>query len=104
MALPNWPKLLSPQHLTPLVVAAQVCHVPSATSLTPLVSPLTSIGMCDSVVVPSPSWPASLAPQHLTPPLVSKAHVCPPPASFSRIAATPVNSPLTFAGVDRSIV
>ena len=47
MALPNWPKLLSPQHLTPLLVAAQVCHVPSATSLTPLVSPLTSIGMCD---------------------------------------------------------
>jgi hypothetical protein len=41
----------------PALVTAQVWSSPVAMALTPLPSPLTSIGVGLSVFVPSPSWP-----------------------------------------------
>ncbi len=73
---PNCSSLLLPQHLTPpTLVSAQVWFVPAAIAITPLVSPMTSVGTDLSVVVPSPSMPPLLSPQHLTPPPLVSAHV-----------------------------
>ena len=94
---PNWPEPFHPQHLTaPPAVTAQVWNSPAATALTPLPSPLTSIGVACPVVVPSPNWPTMLSPQHLSPPPFVTAQVWDPPAATT---FTPLPSPLTSTGV-----
>ena len=55
---PSWPYILHPQHLSPpVLVTAQVCLIPAAMVLSPLLRPLTSTGVELSLVVPLPSWP-----------------------------------------------
>jgi hypothetical protein len=92
---PSWPKLFLPQHWTPpAVVRAQVCQLPAAMAVTPLVRPVTSAGMARASVVPSPSWLKKLSPQHLTAPPV-KAQVWKAPAAM---AVTPLLRPVTSTG------
>ena len=71
---PSLPESLTPQHLTPPpVVRAQVCLNPVETEATPLVRPLTSLGITWFVFS---SWAWPVPSQHLTPPAVVTAHVC----------------------------
>src|SRR5207247_1986494 len=79
---PSWPYRLYPQHFRPpLLVMAQVCKAPAATTATSEVRPITSTGVALSIVVPSPNWPKSLRPQHLRPPASVRPHVWAPPAA-----------------------
>ena len=57
-ASPREPYPLSPQHVTfPPVFTAHMWSEPDPIPLTPLVSPVTCVGVRRSVVVPSPTWP-----------------------------------------------
>src|SRR5512143_3498147 len=64
---PSCPLVFVPQHLTaPPLVSAQLWTLPTATEVTPLVRPLTCVGVRAGFVEPSPIWPPLLSPQHLT--------------------------------------
>ena len=94
---PSCPSEFEPQHFTPpVVVRAQVLTSAAEMAATPLVSPETSTGTSDSVVVPLPSWPTSFRPQHFTPPAVVSAQAW---LVLAEIATTPLVSPETSTGV-----
>ncbi len=84
---PSSPWELTPQHMRPPTLMAQVCSAPAETAATPLVRPVTFTGVVRPAVVPSPSWPWELSPQHLRAPPVVMAQVWEAPAAT---ATTPV--------------
>src|SRR6185312_3614072 len=87
--LPSWPFELLPQHLTPpALVNAQAWLAPVASAMTPLLSPLTGVGVWRSVFVPSPISPWSFNPQQETPPAVVIAQVNWP--LFLSVAPAPI--------------
>ena len=101
-ALPSCPSLLNPQHLAaPVTRRAQACEpLPVLMATTPLVSPLTCVGVDFPTMVPSPTCPLSLKPQQFAAPVLRTAHVKSPP---DEIAVTPPVSPVTCVGVQRSV-
>src|SRR5262249_31052380 len=60
---PTWPTWFPPQHLTlPSVLSAQLLSSMSAAALTPVLSPVTTIGFGLLANVLSPSCPLQFAP------------------------------------------
>ena len=51
------------------------------TKLAPAETPVTPVGVCQSLKSPVPSSPSPLSPQHSTPPPLRRAHVWKPPAA-----------------------
>src|SRR5271154_1954716 len=98
-----------------MLLSAQVWVSPALIAVTPLLKPLTAIGLMSQArpeqfsgpVVPSPSWPFPLKPQHSAAPVLFSAQVCwvsaPVPAE-ALIAVTPLPRPLTATAVDLSVV
>jgi hypothetical protein len=60
-----------------VVVTAQVCAKPAEMLATPPVSPVTAVGVGESVVEPLPSWPKVSSPQQSTPPASVSAQLWP---------------------------
>jgi hypothetical protein len=90
---PNCPLAFLPQHFTPpLTKRAQVIHPPALIAATPLVNPVTSVGVF--LAEPVPFSPKKFDPQHFTPPDEVRAHVCAVPPSI----ATALVKPLTSTG------
>lgn len=95
---PNWPCVLSPQHLTPPLTRAQVWAAPPEMTVTPLrgLAPLdeasTSTGEELSTKPPLPSCPVELKPQHFTVPAASRAQVWLPPAETATAPVSPTTS------------
>src|SRR5947207_2880482 len=92
---------MSPQHFTQLQpLSAQVCRLPPAIVVSPLVCPLPFTGVCRLFpLAPLLRSPEKLYPQHFTPPPLVSAQLWAPPAA---IAVTPLVRPLAFTGVSRS--
>ena len=67
--VPSSPTVLSPQHRTaPDPSRAHAWLNPDVIASTPLLRPVTSVGMWRSTPEPSPTCPTVLLPQHFTPP------------------------------------
>ena len=100
--VPSCPVPLYPQHFAaPPLVSAHVWKSPEVIATIPEVSPLTWTGVDEPVVVPFPSCPSQLPPQHFTAPPVVSAQVC---QALAVMAMTPAVSPLTWTGIDESVV
>ncbi len=99
---PSKPAMLLPQHRTyPAKLSAQLLLVPAEMEAAHAIEPPALTGTRKSEVEPFPSWPHSFEPHPTTIPPSFTASVCCAPAA---IPVTPLASPDTLVGVNRSVV
>jgi hypothetical protein len=100
---PSSPTPFAPQHFTaPPEVSAHAYDPPTATCVTPEVSPVTLTGTEELTKEEFPNCPRSLRPQHFTP--LDCTAQTDFPVGETDTWATPDDIPVTAVGVKRSVL